>query len=182
MLEAIEIRDGDKEAYVGAYVRTSYPLAAVFGIVMTALEGEHRRLGVYFDAVTLMLKLPGSSDFEHEELLDGLEERIASSDEKTLFNVLSQCVRQLLAEDRAIRIHQLQGPDERLVRQIIEQVPGGADFRGESLPATLCGRIDQLSRNGLLNVVAECLDRLMIEPSLGDGEEDDEEGDEEDED
>lgn len=175
MLPPIDKRVNDQEIYVCAQVRLSHPLAAVFGIVMSELEHEHRRLAVYFDAVTIMLKLPGSSEYEYEELLDGLEARIASCDQNTLFNVLNRGVGHLLAEDRSIQIHELHGRDERLRRAIIEQVPGGADFKMELLPAALTGRIDQLSRNGLLNIVAECLDRLMIAPSLpdDDGDEDD---------
>ncbi len=179
MLPPIDRRVNDQEIYVCAQVRLSHPLAAVFGILMSELEREHRRLAVYFDAVTIMLKLPGSAEYEHEELLDGLEDRIASCDQNTLFNMLNRSVGYLLAEDRSIQIHELQGRDERLRRAIIEQVPGGADFKLEPLPAALSGRIDQLSRNGLLNVVAECLDRLMIAPSLPDEDEDEDDGDDE---
>ncbi len=177
MLPPIDRRVNDQEIYVCAQVRLSHPFAAVFGIVMSELEREHRRLAVYFDAVTIMLKLPGSTEYEYEALLDGLDERIAACDQNTLFNVLYRCVVQLLAQSRSIKIHELQGRDERLLRAVIEQVPGGADYKMELLPAALPGRIDQLSRNGLLNVVAECLDRLMIAPSLPDDDQDEEVGD-----
>lgn len=159
--------DGARNVRVYELVRFSDHLPGMFAFLMGELEEEHRRLRVYFQALLIVLQLPGGDEYEYEGLLDGLEERIAACDRNTLFNVLRRCINQLVARERSIRIHELGGRAGKISRKIIEQVPGGEDYRVEAPPAALRGRIDQLDGNGLLNVVAECLDRLMIHPLLG---------------
>ncbi len=118
------------------------------------------QLGVLFRAAAIMLQVPGAGRYE-VELYDDANDELGDQDEDpqcwvggaerdTVFTVLAECLRRLGAAD------------------LMEQVPGAADYEREELSAKwkkYLGRRAE-TKHGLLNVVAECLDELIVRPGM----------------
>ncbi len=118
------------------------------------------QLGVLFRAAALMLQVPGSGQYE-VQLYDDNDEELPDADEDprcwvgeverdVVLTVLAECLRRLGAAD------------------LMEQVPGAADYKREELSdewKKYLGR-QAATEHGLLNVVAECLDELIVRPGM----------------
>ncbi|MGD8454548.1 MAG: hypothetical protein PVJ57_22265 [Phycisphaerae bacterium] len=118
------------------------------------------RLGVYFRAAVLLYQLPGAAHFrffaydDNDPDLPNEDEDpshwLGHAERNTVFNVLAECLRRLGAPG------------------VMKQVPGGKCYHREELSAEWRAYLDRHARikHGLLRVVAECLDELMVQPGL----------------
>ena len=135
-------------------VCSSSPITKMFQIWMAELSRDMLRLGVYFRALGIMLQVPGAADYEWFSDADGENQfdtdmLFNSSTENTLFTVLAESL-------------------ERLgVGPLIEQMPD-ADYEAVELDEEWQEMLDRRERNknGLLSLVADCLDRLIVEPGM----------------
>jgi hypothetical protein len=147
-----QFKDGDKLVAVTLDVAGSYRLPMVFQYWMAEVARDHLRLGVYFGAMAIMLQIPGAAGYEwvaDDDLGDAAYTLTRASDRNTLLNVLAVCLERLRA------------------KELIEQVPAG-DYYEEELPRKWKSLLNKLGKmeNGLLTVVAQCLDALVVEPGL----------------
>ena len=147
--EHMQIRDGEKLFPLHLLVRGSEPLPMVFQLWMAEVARDHLRLGVYFRAVGIMLQVPGAPEYAWVDDDSETWDLIKETDENALLNVLAECFARLG------------------VKQLIEQVPG-PDYDEEELPEEWTDLLNKLAgvKNGLLNVVAECLDALVVGPGM----------------
>ncbi len=107
-----------------------------------------------------MLQVPGAGRYEvmlYDDLNPDLGDEeedpahwVGDADRDTVFNVLGECLRRLEVED------------------LIGQVPGAADYEREELSDEWKEYLDRqgATEQGLLNVVAECLDELIVRPGM----------------
>jgi hypothetical protein len=157
MLETVNWWEGGRRFHVDSRIRYSDRLACVFTARMRQLEAIHHWLAGYFQAAAIMLQLPGGADYECVEDDDENEGQVDEAawtliwqaDRDMLLSILAECFERL-------------GADETLMRQ----VPGGTDFQRCVLPVEFRLTLAEQDRNGVLNVVAECLDRLLVIPEL----------------
>jgi hypothetical protein len=131
-------------------VRWTDHLPEVLSLRLRQLDEIHRWLAGYFQVVAIMLQIPGAADYRcvEYESDEHLHHLIWNPDTRSTLNVLA-------------------GALDRLgVSHLLPQVPGGADSAASALPlkAQLC--LAERDRNGLLSVVADCLDRLLVAPNI----------------
>ena len=157
MLEPVNWSEGEEHFQVGSRVRYSDRLAGVFGARMRQLETTHRWLAGFFQAAAIIIQLPGGADYRCDQDGDddpgnGAEdpawELIWKADRDTLLSILAECFGRLEAEE------------------VMGQVPGGMDYRQRELPVSFRLMLAERDGNGVLGVVAECLDRLLVIPQL----------------
>ena len=157
--ESMHIRDGDELHLLTMLVRNSSRLPQVFEWWMAELARDHLRLGVYFRAVAIMLQIPGAAGFDRVDSEDDeIWRQVGESDPSEMLNVLADALERLDAGD------------------VLQQVPGGETLTREPpCPAwkVLLDRWEAVE-NGLLNIVAACLDELVVKPGLTEIEEADE--------
>ncbi len=141
--------DGGKLRALTLDVAGSAPPAMVFQYWMAEVARDLLRLGIYFRGMAIMLQVPGAAEYEWLGDDDEPPELYQAADRNTLLNVLADCL-------------------ERLgVPHLMQQVPA-PDYEAAELPAAwkrLIARRVKL-KNGLLTVVAECLDELVVRPGL----------------
>ncbi len=151
MLPQVNWKDGDNDGQAGELVYLSQWLPGVFRARMEQLEDIHRWLGAYFQAVAIMLQMPGATEYRFLcEDPDEAGDYVWKADRPMLFSILAECLERL---DCA---------------QLMRQVPGGDDYRRRELPVELRLMLAQRDRNALFNLVTECLDRLMVIPYMDD--------------
>jgi hypothetical protein len=128
---------------------TDHP-ADVFRRRMEQLESLLRWLGGYFRAVGVLLQVPGAAAYRYQEHAsdDDLWPLVWNADPKSTINVLAAALDRL---DSA---------------PLLSQVPGGEAFKPRPLPVEARVRIAERDRAGLLAVVADCLDRLLVVPHI----------------
>ena len=158
MLEPLNWTEGGEHFQIGRRLRYTDRPAGVFAARMRQLEAVHRWLAGYFQAASILLQLPGGADYVCVEPEDDDEhdlgwDLIDWSDLDGLLSVLAACFERLEAE-----------------ADLIRQLPGGKDFRPRALPMDLRLWLAEQDDNGVLNLVAECLDRLLVIPRLGEQE------------
>ena len=141
-------------------IRGTYPNTQALAFWTAYLARDLLRLGVYFRALTIMLQIPGAADYRylcHEDMekdsppsADDPYGWIHGADRRTVFSVLAECLCELDAED------------------ILKQIPEAKHTRLKKLSAKWQKYLNRESTYecGLLNVVAECLDELIIKPGL----------------
>lgn len=151
MLEPIVWRDDGEIRQLGLEVRLSDGLPSVFRRRMKQLEAVQRWLAGYFNAVAILLQIPGAAEyrFDEDERAD-FGEFIWTRDPRRPLTLLSAALGNLEA------------------KHLMSQAPGGANFRPCKLPHEVHLRLAVLDRNGLLNVAADCLDRLLVVPEVED--------------
>jgi hypothetical protein len=114
------------------------------------LDEIHRWLAGYFQVVAIMLQIPGAADYRCVEYESDahLHSLIWNPDPHSTLNVLASAL------------------DRLGVSHLLPQIPGGAADDASALPvkAQLC--LAERDRNGLLSVVADCLDRLLVAPNI----------------
>ncbi len=130
---------------VGGSVRRSAPLPRVLDLWRVQSLQEHACNNVYFRAVALMLQLPGGARYEYAKALDTLDD-LRGFDRGTVLDLLAAALDRLNAVE------------------LIEQVRGREPHERRALPDKLAERLAARDHNGLLNVVAECLDELIVRP------------------
>ncbi len=154
MLKIGQIRDGEQILGFNLEVRGSSRLPLAFKFWMAELARDHLRVGVYFSALGVMLQVPGGAGFEwvaESELDDYTHDHVRQSDEDELLDVLADCFKRLDAPGA-----------------LLQQVPGGAEHEPREVSAEWKQFLDERDafKKGLLNVVAECLDELIVRPGM----------------
>ena len=141
-------------------VRSSKDLPLALQFWMAHVARDLLQLGVFFRAAAIMLQVPGAGRYEvlnfddmDPDVGDDDDDPqcwVGSVDRGTVFDVLAECLRRLEAED------------------LMEQVPGAADCERGELPDEWKEYLDEQAKteHGLLNVVAECLDELIVRPGM----------------
>lgn len=150
MLEPIITREGDQVTQLSDEVRFTDRLTDVFRCRMDQLEAVHRWLAGYFQAVGILLQIPGAADYRYHEYAsdDDLWDLIWNPDTKSTLNILAATLERLDAG------------------KLLRQVPGGEGLKRRPLPVEARVRLAERDRLGLLNVVADCLDRLLVVPNI----------------
>ncbi len=149
MLEPIIWHEDGEVRQVDQLVQFSDRLPNVFRQRMEQLEAVHRWLAGYFHAVAILLQIPGAAEYR------------CTDDERTDFWDF------IWTHDTDVPLTLLAETLDRLdAADLITQVPGGDDYHPRKLPDEVHLRLAMLDRNELLNVVAECLDRLLVVPEL----------------
>ena len=145
------LEEDDGFCWAGRRLRECDRLPRVFTARMRQLETIHHWFADFFQAIAIMLQIPGGADFEDNknEIGETALELIAKADRHLLLSILAECFERLDAPDG-----------------LIHQVPGGRHYKRRRLPTDFRVRLAGQDANGLLNVVAECLDVLMINPHL----------------
>ncbi len=145
----VHIRAGEKLLPLHLYVSGSEPLPMVFQFWMAEVARDFLRLGVYFHAVGIMLQIPGAAEYEF--LSDELDAfyLIPKTKPNILLNVLVECL------------------DRLGVKELMEQVPA-PDYYKEELPEAWNTLLDEQAKmkNGLLQVVSERLDEVVVKPGM----------------
>ncbi len=151
MLESIKWREGGEVLQINSLVQyTDRPVRA-FRARMEQLQAVHRWLAGYLHALSILVQIPGAAEYRWREPANDDEalERIASADRDELLAILAAALGRLAAGE------------------LMGQVPGG-ERRGVCLPGPeLRIALAGLDRRGLIQVVAECLDRLLVIPHVG---------------
>ena len=132
----------------------SSPITKMFQIWMAEVSRDMLRLGVYFRALGFMLQVPGAAEYEWVCDTDGEIEYdedplVQSLDEDTVSTVLAEAL------------------DRLGVKHVMGQLPN-ADYEAVELGDELQAMLDRREKqeNGLLCVVAACLDRLIVDPGM----------------
>lgn len=148
--EHMQVRNGDDVTRIFQHVRFSDRLPDVFRRRMEQLGGIHRWLAGYFQAVGILLQIPGGAEYSYikDESDDDLWHLIWNPDTISTLNVLAAALQRLDAGE------------------LLGQVPGGDCFKPRTLPVEARVRLAERDRMGLLNVVADCLDRLLVVPNI----------------
>lgn len=160
MLESPTFKIDGKLVAFFTDVRSVENLPATLQFWMAYLARDLLRLGVFFRAAALMQQLPGGARYR-SVVYDDLDDNAPNEDEDprrwvrhadrcTTFNVLGECLRRLGAAG------------------VMKQIPGGKDYEREELSAEWKEYLDRQAKIkcGLLNVIAECLDELIVRPGM----------------
>ncbi len=151
--------DGKPESFF-LDVRCSKNLPVTLQFWMASITRDLLQLGVFFRAAAIMLQVPGAARYKYVIYDDNDPESpdededpgwwVGEADWGTTFSVLAECLRRLEAE------------------HLMEQVPGAAKYAREELSTEWKEYLDRraATENGLLSVVAECLDELMVQPGM----------------
>ena len=148
------------EDHYYAQVRSTEDLPTVLQFWMAHVARDLLRLGIYFQAAALMCQIPGGARYRRI-FHDDVDDNLPKSDEdpwywvrrvnrNTAFNVLAECLRRLGAAG------------------VMKQVPAGKDYEPIELSAEWKDYLDRRAelKHGLLNVIAECLDELIVRPGM----------------
>jgi hypothetical protein len=131
-------------------VRWTDHLPEVLSLRLRQLDEIHRWLAGYFQVVAIMLQIPGAPDYRCVEYESDahLHPLIWNPDTASTLNVLAAAL------------------DRLGVSHLLHQIPGGADSAASALPLKAQLRLAERDHNGLLSVVADCLDRLLVAPNI----------------
>ena len=138
-------------------IRAAENLPDAIEFWMAYVARDALRLGVFFRALAIMLQVPGGARFEYvlseDEDDDENSIRVQIEDEKpeVLVPILAECLNRLKAPPG-----------------LLKQAIGGQRYRKRSLSAKWKAFIDRQSEveHGLVNIVAECLEVLIVQPGL----------------
>ena len=160
MLEPLCFKiDGEPQDF-SPDLRSSENLPVIIQFWTAYVARDLLQLGVFFRAASIMLQVPGAGRYkainydDQDPDLDDEEENplrwVGDADQGTVYQVLAECLRRLEVED------------------LIEQVPGAADYERKELSGEWKEYLDRqaATEHGLLNVVAECLDELIVGPGM----------------
>ena len=160
MLESHAFESDGRENRLFTRLRETEDLPTVLQFWMAHVARDLLRLGVFFRAAALMCQIPGGARYRyvpHDDVDDDLPNDdedprhwVGRADRDTAFSVLAECLRRLGAAG------------------VMKQVPGGEDYEQVELSAEWNEYLDRRAerKHGLLNVVAECLDELIVRPEM----------------
>ncbi len=150
MLRPLISQKGEEISRISDEVRFTDRLTDVFRCRMEQLGAIHRWLSGYFRAVGILLQIPGAAEYRwiEDESDNDLWDLIWNPDTTSTLNVLAATLERLDAGE------------------LLGQVPGGDGFKPRALPVEARVRLAERDRVGLLNVVAACLDRLLVVPNI----------------
>ncbi len=149
-----------KRLQVHSNVRYSGGLPFVFAECMKQHEEQFRAQAAYLHAVAVMIQIPGGAEFESttpdreaDEENDPVPEEhwdfIREADRDTKLSILAECFERLEADEA-----------------LIEQLTGAKKYKPVELPCDFRITLAEQDQNGLLNIVADCLDRLIVIPNM----------------
>ena len=139
-------REGDWLIPVVVRLRFSGHLPLAVRLHREEMERDLQRTRAFFRALTIMLQVPGGSRYIYQETPDRMDAVIAESDAGTVRAIVKACL------------------DRLGCRELIQCVPDCRAGNGCELPVTLAVMVQRRERVGLLNVLAECLDELLVRP------------------
>jgi hypothetical protein len=157
-VDGVEI-DGKVQSFYPE-LRSTKDLSVALQFWMAYVARDLLQLGVFFRAAAIMSQVPGVRQYavvHYDDVNDDVgddeedpSQWVGEADRETVFNVLADCLRRVEAED------------------LIEQVPGAGDYEREELSDEWKEYLDRTAKieHGVLNVVAECLDDLMVRPGI----------------
>ena len=158
MLESHAFDCRGREGHFYAEVRETENLPTTLQFWMAQMARDLLRLGVYFRAAALMCQIPGGAQYRRLEYDDN-EDRGPNEDEEpwlwvrrvdrgTASNVLAECLRRLGAVG------------------VLKQIPEAKGYERQELSKEWQAYLDRHAKlkHGLLNVVAQCLDELIVRP------------------
>ncbi len=156
MLEYTALSFDGKACGFQATVRGGDDLPMELQFWMAYVARDLLKLGVFFRAAAIMCQVPGGA--QCQLVLDGEDEDDLTADwvegakRTTLLEVLAECLRRLGAES------------EGLMRQVL----AGELHLEKELSAEWKEFLNQRAKieDGLLHVVAECLDELIVRPGV----------------
>ena len=149
MLTTGRCEDGDGIRRVGPLICTIRSMPGVFRGRSKQLEEIHQWLGAYFQATAIMLQLPGGPAYQWlAEDPDDAEDFVWVADRDMLFCILAYALEHLDAQ------------------AVMDQIPGADSYKPRRVPIEFQLKLARRDRNGVLNLVATCLDRLMVIPAL----------------
>jgi|GEM_PF-3915400 len=124
-------------------------LPGVFRRRMEQLETAQRAMGAYFEGAAIMLQIRGATDYVYlPEDPDDAADYVWQADRTALLNLLAECFERLDCP------------------HLMEQVTGGQAYRRRKVPTGVRLMLAGRDRNGVLNITATCLDRLLVIPNL----------------
>ena len=159
-MDPVEFEAGGRSYQFTANVRGTYPVEQAFEFWMAYVARDLLRLGVFFRAQAIMIQIPGAKDYCflcHDDLDvklppgdDDPYELLNEADRGTVLSVLIECLRRLDAV------------------AVLEQIPEAKRIHPKKLSAKWCEYLDREAKYecGLQNVVAECLDELIVRPGF----------------
>ncbi len=149
MLEPIIWRENGEVRRFNQLVQYSDRLPSVFRQRLEQLQAVHRWLAGYFQAVGILLQIPGATEYRcTDDERTNFWDFIWTRDTRMTLTFLAAVLGQLEAEE------------------LMAQVPGGTDYRPRRLPRDVQTRLAGLDVVELIDVVAACLDRLLVVPEL----------------
>ncbi|MGD8454471.1 MAG: hypothetical protein PVJ57_21870 [Phycisphaerae bacterium] len=160
MLDPVEFEARGRLSCFTGNVRSTFPIARAPEFWMAYVARDLLRLGVYFRAQALLIQVPGATEYQylcHDGLDNDLPhhdddpgERLRGVERGTVVSVLIEC------------LHRLNAPD------ILEQIPEVRRIEPKILADWWHDYLNREARyeSGLLNVVAECLDELIVRPGV----------------
>lgn len=151
MLDYVEFRVGDGWWRFDVCANGNFPLARAFDFWMAELAHDHLCLGVCFRALAIMLQIPGADDYAWVGAEEKATALLQTCDQDTQLNILAHTLKRLG------------------VGHLMKQVPA-PDHVPRRLPKTWRKLIDERVevKDGLLSLVADCLDVLVVRPGLAD--------------
>jgi hypothetical protein len=150
LLSPIIMGEGEACRQINHTVRWTDRLTDACRCRMEQLEKIHKWLPGYVQAVGIMLQIPGAAEYRFAECAgdEHLWDLIWNTDTASTLSVLGAALKRLDAA------------------HLLRQTPGGHDFRPAPLPVKAQVALAERDRNGLLNVVADCLDRILVTPNI----------------
>ena len=145
-----QFREGDKLYNLYMDVRASLPPHKMFQFWMAEVARDMLRLGVYFHAMGVMLQVPGAVDCDWYGDEGEISDLLSESTPDTVMDVLAACL------------------DSVGAPHLMKQIPGWTSHRRADLPDVWQEFIDKMLKveHGVLNVIAACLDELMVGPGM----------------
>ena len=128
-------------------------LPETFQLWLAELARDLLRLGVYFRAAGFMLCVPGGAGYRwpgYERFKDPGDEFTHHCQKEIIFDLLAACLERLGAED------------------LFGRIPGAAEYEPCELCPAQAAFVERKAHeeNGLLSVVARCLDELIVQPGM----------------
>ena len=150
MLKDRDVWDGEKLVGFFPSVRACGTATAAFQFWTAEMARYHLRLGVFFGALAVILQIPGAAEYRYTGAHDEMEDKLDELDRDQVLDVLADCLKRLGRAD------------------LIKQVPGAEDYEPDPVSDEWEKLLDKRTgdRNELLNVVGECLDKLVVKPGM----------------
>ena len=138
---------------------TAQDLPATLQFWMAYVARDLLYLGAFFRAAGILLQIPGAAQYERVHYEDDDDEepdedldpcnRLKHAKAYTVFSVLAECLKRLA------------------VASLIEQIPDADQYTPVDLSKDWTEYLDEHAKleNGLLTVVTECLNRLIVSPT-----------------
>ena len=154
MLETDSIQVDGKPHEFYSEVRDTQDMLMAMQFWTARFARDLLQFGVFLRAAAIMLQVTGGPRFKYvtknpDDDENNITDQIRGEDPEMLVHVLANCLERLKASPK-----------------IMEQVPGGEDYEREKLSEEWTAFLDSQAKVefGLVNVVVEILDELIVRP------------------